>query len=81
MLTRKKKAEIAKRLAVINYVAMCWGDDSWEQNVKCVLYHTAEIAYAVGQFPMMNQIERLVKELQHRGKDAKNESMGEMHCG
>lgn len=63
MLTKKKKNEIAKRLAAINFVVTNWNNDEWSDYVQCVLTNASEIAYSVGGLNMMSQVQLLMYDL------------------
>lgn len=64
ILTRKKKADIAKRLAAIYYTAVNWHDEEWVDFVQSIVGNCAEIAFAVGGQRMMSiEVPALVIDL------------------
>lgn len=63
MLTKKKKTEIAKRLAAINFVVTNWDNEHWGDYTECVLENAAEIAFLCGGLNMMSQVQLLMYDL------------------
>lgn len=66
MLTKKKKTEIAKRLAAINFVAANWDNEHWSEYTQCVLENTAEIAFSCGGLNLMSKVQLLMYDLAER---------------
>ena len=69
IITRKKQAEIAKRLAAIYYTAVIWQDEDWVDFLKCIVDNCAEIAYAVGGERMASiEVPALVEQLNRQSE-------------
>ena len=63
MIGKKKRTEIAKRLAAISFVVTNWDNEHWGDYTQCVLENAAEIAFSCGGLNMMSQVQLLVYDL------------------
>ena len=62
ILTRKKRLDIAKRLAALRIIA---AHDGWMDN-DCrykIIEHSSEIAYSIGGVNMTNLVQKLEHEM------------------
>lgn len=62
ILTRKKRLDIAKRLAVLCIIAV---NEKGIDHDCCdkIIEHSAEIAYSIGGINMMNLVQKLEHEI------------------